>query len=73
MESHEKIKKLRSDKRYSQYDMAELLEIGQSTYLQIEKGKTEITVKRLFEIAKILEVSPLELLGLESVDNGSKE
>lgn len=65
MELHEKIKELRVKKKYSQYDMAELLQVGQSTYLQIEKGKTELTINRLNQIAKVLEVSIFEILDEE--------
>lgn len=65
MEIKERIRTLREAKRFSQYDMADRLSISQSTYLQIEKGKTELTVTRLIEIADVLETSLAVLLGLE--------
>jgi transcriptional regulator with XRE-family HTH domain len=65
MEIHEKVKKIREDKRFSQTEVAERLNITNQSYWAIEKGKTELTIKRLFELAAILSVSPLELLGLE--------
>lgn len=60
----EKIKEIRIAKRYSQEDLAEKLNINQSTYFKIENGKTELTITRIYEIAKILEVSVSELLGI---------
>lgn len=59
----EKIKGLRTKKNISQTDMAEKLNISQSSYFQIEKGNTELTITRLYEIAKVLEISVNELLG----------
>lgn len=61
----EKIKELRNAKGISQYDMADKLGIGQSTYFQIEKGKTELTVSRLYDISSVLDVSIAELLDIE--------
>lgn len=68
MELHERIKELRTQKRYSQYDMAEMLGIGQSTYLQIEKGNTELTISRLIQIANVLEVDIYNILGYKIQD-----
>ena len=44
--------------------MAENLNITQR-YSSIENGKTQLTVDRLFEIAKILNVTVIEILDLE--------
>jgi len=63
MTIQEKIKETREAKRLSQYDMADKLGISQSAYLQIEKGKTDLTINRLYQIAEILEVNPLSLMG----------
>ncbi len=46
----------RLKKEYSQEVMASLLNISQNAYSKIENGKTTLTVKRLQEIALILEV-----------------
>lgn len=59
---HSAIKKLREKHRFSQYEMADRLNISQSTYLQIERGKTELTVSRLIAIAEIFGVEPASLL-----------
>jgi transcriptional regulator with XRE-family HTH domain len=51
--------------------MAEKMDISLVSYSKIERGITELSVKRLFEIAKILEVDVAELLGIEVLDSKS--
>lgn len=58
-----KIKTLRSLKGYSQEKMAELLDISPTSYAKIERDETDVNISRLEQIAKILELSVLELLG----------
>jgi transcriptional regulator with XRE-family HTH domain len=50
------IKKRRVEKRLTQSDVALDLGITPGAYSKIESGPTEITVKKLVEIAEILEV-----------------
>lgn len=50
------IRKERESRKLTQAQMAERLNIAQSAYNRIEKGDTDITVKRLAEIAEILNV-----------------
>lgn len=50
-----KLRKYREDKGYSQDYMANMLDITQPTYAKYESETTEITVKRLQEIANVLE------------------
>ena len=50
------IKKRRVEKRLTQSDVALDLGITPGAYSKIESGPTEISVKKLAEIAKILEV-----------------
>lgn len=52
----EKIRKIRIIKGYSQEYMADLLEISQSAYSDIERGKTKINLERLRKVALILEL-----------------
>lgn len=73
MELSENIKAVRERKRVSQTKLAELLNMSKQTYWAMETGKTEITVRRLFEIAEILEVSPLELLMIDNQLNTGYE
>jgi transcriptional regulator with XRE-family HTH domain len=49
-------------KGYSQDYMAYNLNISQNAYSKIERGQTEITLKRLYEIVKILDVPLYEIL-----------
>lgn len=57
-----KIRKLRELKDYTQEYMASSLGITQSTYAKIEKNETPISLSRLDEIAKVLEIDPLNIL-----------
>jgi len=56
------IRKIRESKNYTQDYLAIKLNISQNAYSKIELGYTKITVARLFQIAQILEVDPVELL-----------
>jgi len=58
----EKIRIRRLIKNYSQEYMAFMLEISQAAYSNLERDETELTIKRVYEIAEILEISPFELM-----------
>lgn len=58
----EKVRLKRLTKGYSQEYMANELEISQNAYSKLERGETELTVRRAYEIAFILEISIYELL-----------
>lgn len=62
MTIYERIKQLREAKGLSQADLAASLKIANQNYWKIEKGKTELTVNRLEQIAEALGVSVVELL-----------
>lgn len=53
-----KIKKVRELRNFGQQHMAERLGISQSSYSDIENGKTRISEEKLSQIAQVLEVSP---------------
>jgi transcriptional regulator with XRE-family HTH domain len=61
----EKIRIIRTIKGYSQENMAIMLNISRLAYGKIERGETKINETRLFEISKILEVVPENILGFE--------
>lgn len=65
MDIHLKIKEIRQRKNFSQSYMAEKMNIALLNYGKLERGVTELSVKRLYEIAEILEVNVAELLGIE--------
>jgi transcriptional regulator with XRE-family HTH domain len=58
----EKIRIRRLIKGYSQEYIAFMLEISQAAYSNLERDETEMTIKRVYEIAEILEMSPYELM-----------
>ncbi|WP_216857751.1 helix-turn-helix domain-containing protein [Pedobacter steynii] len=49
-------------KGYSQEYMAFRLNISQNAYSKLERGETELTVRRFYEIIEILEVPMNSLL-----------
>lgn len=61
-----KLKELRKEKGYTQEQMANILEIGQSAYAKWENGRTEPNFGLLLRLSKILDVSTDYLLGNES-------
>jgi transcriptional regulator with XRE-family HTH domain len=58
----EKIRIQRLIKNYSQQYMSFMLDISQAAYSNLERDETELTIKRIYEIAEILEISPFILL-----------
>jgi XRE family transcriptional regulator, regulator of sulfur utilization len=56
------IRAIRESRGYTQEYMAEMLDICQSTYANLESGKTTLTLARLFRIADILETDFIELV-----------
>ncbi|WP_291728267.1 helix-turn-helix domain-containing protein [Bernardetia sp.] len=61
-EPHIKIAYLRKLKGLSQVEIAELLEMSQNAYGRIERGETKLTVDRIKQIAKVLNVKYYDLL-----------
>ncbi|OSI14638.1 helix-turn-helix domain-containing protein [Neisseria dumasiana] len=65
MKPYEVIRSLREERNWSQKDMAEKLEMSVNGYAKIERGETGISVVRLEQIAKVLDVDIHELLPLD--------
>jgi transcriptional regulator with XRE-family HTH domain len=63
----EKIRLQRLQKGLSQENMADLLNLSTTAYGDIERGKTDLTLSRLTQIANALNVSPVALLTDEAV------
>lgn len=70
MNTGKKIRQIRLSKGYSQENLADLLSISTTAYGDIERNKTELTIARATEIAKVLEINIIDLLEIElqSVD-----
>jgi transcriptional regulator with XRE-family HTH domain len=60
-----KIKKIRALKNYTQEYMAQPLNISLNGYGRLERDEVEITVNRLEDIDKILEMDLLQVLGFD--------
>ena len=58
MEIGQRIKKMRELRSITQEHMAEKLETTQQNYSRWEKGNIELTVSRLEQIAKVLDIRP---------------
>ncbi len=65
MNQGEKIRMFRTSKGISQEYMAEKLSITQPAYANIESSKTKLSVDRLKEIAKILQVNVEEIVNFD--------
>ena len=63
----EKIRLQRLQRGLSQENMADLLNLSTTAYGDIERGKTDLTLSRLSQIAQALGVSPLALLTDEAI------
>lgn len=61
----ERIRKIRSVKGFSQDYVADLLNISQSAYSDIEKNKSKIDIKRLQKIADIFEVNIDDIISFD--------
>jgi transcriptional regulator with XRE-family HTH domain len=70
MESNAKIganiKKLRELRNLTQEHMADKLDMSQTGYGNIERDVTDISMSRLQQIAKVLEVTVQDLLGFDA-------
>lgn len=65
MSTGEKIRQIRLMKGYSQENLADMLSISTTAYGDIERNKTELTISRATEIAKVLGVGIVDLLDIE--------
>lgn len=73
---YKNISELRKVRRFSQTDLAEKLGINQDTYSKLERGKIQLTIERLEQLAGIFGMSVIELLnygGVESMKEDNSE
>lgn len=61
------VRKHRKEKNISQEKLALLCNLDRSYMGRIERGQVNITLERLYELAKALEVSPASLLPNDSI------
>lgn len=62
-----RLKELRQENNYSQYEIADMIGITQVTYSHYELGRRSVSIQNLVKIAKIYNVSTDYLLGLSDV------
>lgn len=55
--TNEKVKQLRESKKLTQSQMAEKMNISTNAYGRLERGETEMTERKLKQIAKVLEIN----------------
>ncbi|MCC0705302.1 helix-turn-helix transcriptional regulator [Clostridioides sp. ES-S-0049-02] len=58
----EKLINIRKEKKYSQEDIARMLDISLRNYHRKEKGENQFTISEFEKIYKFLNINPLELL-----------
>lgn len=63
-----RIRKIREAKDLNQQDMADKLEITAGAYAKIERGETDPSVSRLFQIATILKTDVVNFIKDASTD-----
>lgn len=62
MKTYEKIREYRDEKKLTQAEVAEKLDISVTAYSKIERGLTELTLLRLYQLVEIFEVDVTELI-----------
>ncbi len=60
-----KIRKIRELKNLKQEHVAEKLGISVTAYGKIERDETDISIERLDQIAKVLEIAPQDILAFD--------
>ncbi|MBU0487493.1 MAG: helix-turn-helix transcriptional regulator [Bacteroidetes bacterium] len=63
---NDNIKKIRRGKDFTQQIMADKLGLSLSAYSNIESGKADVNMTRITEISKIFEMTPVELITLNT-------
>lgn len=69
----EKIRLIRLQKGLSQENMADMLGLSTTAYGDLERGRTELSVSRVENIAKLLDVPLPELLGFDGLTMSETE
>lgn len=62
MKSHEKIKLMREINHWTQEDVAEKLDMSITGYAKIERGKTNVSLEKLKQIATVFNINVAQLL-----------
>jgi XRE family transcriptional regulator, regulator of sulfur utilization len=65
---NENIRKIRVNRGYTQQIMADRLDLSLSAYSNIESGKADVNMTRIGEIAKIFDMTIVELITFNAED-----
>ena len=65
MKVHEKIRKIRELKNFSQENMAEQLQMSVNGYAKIERGEVGLQMDKLEKIADVLSMNVVDLLSVD--------
>ena len=69
MKYYERIRALREDNDLKQYQIAELLHIGQKTYSDYELGRTRIPLESVIILAEYYDVDMNYICGVSKIKN----
>ena len=69
MRYNERIRALREDRDLKQYQIAELLHIGQKTYSDYELGRTRIPLESVIVLAQYYNVDMNYICGVSDIKN----
>ena len=69
MKYNERIRALREDNDLKQYQIAELLHIGQKTYSDYELGRTRIPLESVIILAEYYDVDMNYICGVSNMKN----
>ena len=67
MKYNERIRALREDRDLKQYQIAELLHVGQKTYSDYELGKTRIPLESVMKLAEYYNVDMNYICGISDI------
>lgn len=67
-----KLKQIRENKRFSQQEISNLLDISQKTYSNIESDKSKPTLPQLSKLSEFLDFDLLELLQEQGITFNQK-
>lgn len=67
MKVHEKVRKIRELKNFSQENMAEQLQMSVNGYAKIERGEVGLQMDKLEKIADVLGMGVVDLLTVEKI------
>lgn len=67
------LRNLREQRAYTQSFIAEKLGVSIRAYSKIERGETQLTLERLYQICSILDISVIEFLKDKSLKTKDKD